>query len=78
MSKMKSAIEQFISEYSTKVDNCDVLINKHESDVRTYRQANDKAAITGARKELTHLLAQRQAYVQAGADFDSLLDYVNT
>lgn len=73
---MKEHIEKMIAEYKAKLNDTDVLLDVAGESIRRDRKANNKDLYMIHRKEQAALFAQRQCYVQAIADFDSLLDYV--
>lgn len=73
---MKTEIEKLKTEYDLKIKNCDILIDHASDSIRQYRSAANKDLISSFRKDRSIEQAKRQAYVQAHADFDSLLDYV--
>lgn len=83
---MKTAIEKIILEYRAKIRDVDTLLetahNRKDYLRDRYRnKTGDEGAsvmeeLSSVRKEEIKLNAQRQCYVQAVHDFDSLLDEV--
>ena len=72
--KVKTEIEKFIAEYERKINDCEKLLDLVQQEITTARRA--KECYTHLRKSQSMLHAQRNAYWQSKADFDSLLDYV--
>lgn len=62
------------TEYKIKQQNCDKLILASENRIRLLRKTN--SPLDSERKDWAILQAQRQAYVQAESDIDSLLDHL--
>ena len=71
---IEEAIDSLKSEYRKKEDNCTVLLNSLNEEIRQGRRIGKD--YTQLRKEQARLSAQKQAYVQAFYDIDSLLDHV--
>ncbi len=76
---MKKAIKHLIQEYNNKINDRDVLLNNCS---RTRRDLRHKGHTKGCEyesisKEMAVLNAQKQAYVQAKADIDSLFDFID-
>lgn len=64
-------------DYDAKIDDCDTLIDcQRKSISRLRRVSGAEDDVAALRKERAITQAQRQAYVQARADIDSLLDYI--
>lgn len=76
MPQIKKEIEKQISDYEQKIAECDVLIDGLKAERRLFRSYNDTNSVKSVSKELAVKQAQRQAYVQAKSDFDSLLDFL--
>lgn len=74
MNKVKQKIEKSIAEYSLKAGDCDKLLASLQIRIISERKAGNDT--NDLRKEQAVLFAQRQAYIQASVDFDSLLDYL--
>tara|TARA_R110002096_G_scaffold215109_1_gene402856 strand:- start:33 stop:254 length:222 start_codon:yes stop_codon:yes gene_type:complete len=73
---MKEAIEYLIEQYKQKEKDCDTLLSVIAKRITEYRRSGDEISIQTQRREQAILFAQRQAYVQARADIDSLIDYL--
>ncbi len=71
--KVKTEIESFLAEYEVKIQNCEKLLSSVGAQITAARKA--KEGYTHLRKSQSILHAQCNAYYQAKADFDSLLDY---
>ena len=71
--KVKTEIEKFIAEYEQKIKNCEELLAHVRDQITAARKA--KEGYAHLRKSQSILHAQCNAYYQAKADFDSLLDY---
>ena len=80
---MENAIDKLMWEYTQKITACDALLGeisvKKSSLRRKIRDEPDKCSdeqeeLLTIKKEEIRLDAQRQCYVQAKHDFDSLLD----
>lgn len=71
---MEDEIQKFISEYTKKIANVDILLNQVKVGIQQARRA--KEDYTHLRTDQARLFAQLNAYHQVQADFDSLLDYV--
>lgn len=73
---MKRHIEKLIAEYEEKIKICDELISNLEFNIKQHRRNSNEFGYNECRKELALKQVQRQAYVQAKVDIDSLLDHV--
>jgi hypothetical protein len=73
---IEDEIEKLKAEYKLKQQACDKLILASENRIRLLRKT--KQSKTSERKDWAILQAQRQAYVQAECDIDSLLDHLIT
>ena len=71
---MEDKIERIISEYERKISICDELLRIDLVKKRVARRENDLEGVESFVKSIAIKNAQRQAYVQAIVDFDSLLD----
>ena len=72
---MKTAIKNLIDEYVFKIENCDIVINIANEQRVLARKNNNIKASGVLTKEIAIKDAQRQAYVQAKVDIESLSDY---
>ena len=72
---MKMHIDKLINEYVDKIINCDQLIDNLNFNKKQHRRNNNKLGFEECSTELKTKEAQRQAYVQAKIDIESLLDY---
>ena len=80
MDDIRKGIEKLIKDYDSKISDCDTLIKTQRKGLSKYRRGentsedeDDRKAIL---KERAIAQAQRQAYVQAKYDIDSLLDLI--
>jgi len=71
---MKNSIEKLINEYAMKIQMCDKVIHGLEETKRIARREKFIEDSKRIRGELQVVYAQRQSYVQAKVDIDSLLD----
>lgn len=74
---MKFSIEKLLEEYEFKITNCDKLIYIAQVRLKEARKSNDDVMRGLLSKEIAVKNAQRQAYIQAKSDIDSLLDYID-
>ena len=73
---MQSEINKLLAEYQLKINNCNTKLECIADSIRKSRRADDRGAMTDLRKEQSIIDARKQAYTQASADIESLLDYV--
>ena len=73
---MEEEIEKLKSQYDMKISNCDKSIQADRKAIAICRKQKRDEDADLIRKNRAITQAQRQAYVQAKYDFDSLLDYV--
>lgn len=73
---MQSEINKLLAEYQLKINSCDTKLDHITNSIRKSRRADDYDAIADLRKEQSIIDARKQAYTQASADIESLLDYV--
>jgi hypothetical protein len=67
-------IEALKKMYRQKQEHCQTLISASEERIRLLRKT--KQSMVSERKDWAILHAQKQAYVQAEYDIDSLLDHI--
>lgn len=72
---MKKHIEKLIAEYDVKIADCDTQINGLKKDKKLFRKKHWQLKLDDCRAEMYIKQVQRQAYIQAKSDIDSLLDY---
>ena len=73
---MEEEIEKMKTLYDLKIANCDKAIEQDRKAISICRkQKRDEDAVC-IRKSRAISQAQRQGYVQAKYDFDSLLDFI--
>ena len=74
---MKKQLEKLIKEYQGKIFDVNIQIEDLDTLIRENRNKSEMSAeLKIFRSERTMREAQKQAYVTAEKDFDSLLDYV--
>ena len=80
MDDIRKGIAKLIKDYDSKISDCDTLIETQRKVLSKYRRGentsedeDDRKAIL---KERAIAQAQRQTYVQAKYDIDSLLDLI--
>jgi hypothetical protein len=80
---MLESIKKMMNEYDLKIADCDKLIDSQRKAIKVMRR--DKSECPKLMKELSDMRkdraitqAQRQCYVQAKYDFDSLIDDLPT
>lgn len=64
-------LEKLMFEYTKKIENCDTLIAAYTEEIRGLR--NQGQSTESERKDRAIVQAQKQAYIQAKVDFESLL-----
>lgn len=74
---MRNEINKLLAEYQLKINNCDTKLEHIINSIRSSRRAEDYAAIADLRKEQAIIDARKQAYTQAHADIESLIDSVD-
>jgi hypothetical protein len=70
----QTQIERFIADYDRKVRDIDFLIERNKERIQRFRKQAGRDIDSDLLIEKHKLDAQRQAYVQAMKDFESLLD----
>ena len=73
---METEIDKMKKHYDLKIEDCDTLINAARKSITLNRKGGHPDIVEEIKKQRDIKQAQRQAYVQAKYDFDSLLDYV--
>jgi hypothetical protein len=69
-------INKLLVEYQLKIKDCDTLLAIRYQLIGESRQSKNHDLSAALRKEKAIIEARKQAYVQAKADIDSLIDYV--
>lgn len=72
---MESAIKKLLEEYRRKISDEEIILEKIRLNNRDARHYGNEEEMRQLRLERVSALARMQAYVQAKADIDSLLDY---
>jgi len=67
-------IEKMMLEYDRKIEDCDTQIRHQRKAISICRRSDENCS--QLRKERAIVQAQRQCYVQAKYDFDSLIDCI--
>ena len=75
---MLNEIGKLLVEYQLKINDCETLLDHKHELIGKNRHEKNLENVAALRKEQAIIRAQKQAYVQAKADIDSLIDYVNT
>lgn len=73
--EISDAIEKLIGEYKFKVENCDITVEALNKQRSLARKNSDIKTLGVLAKEIAIKEAQRQAYLQAKVDIESLTDY---
>jgi len=73
---MLNEISKLLVEYQLKINDCDTLLDHKYGLIGKSRHEKNHENVAALRKEQAIIRAQKQAYVQAKADIDSLIDYV--
>ena len=71
---MENAINKVIKEYKEKIEMEDIRLLNLADEIKGRKAASED--YDDLRGDRIRIRARRQAYVQAAADFDSLLDHV--
>ena len=73
---MEKATRMFIIEYELKVIACDMQLDSIKSDRAAARKIDDKETLAALNSDRRECAARRQAYVQAIADFKSIINEI--
>ncbi len=73
--KMKNEIKKLITEYESKIQDEEIVLDSIKTKNRKARHNSDRDTMSQLRIERVAADAKKQAYTQAKADLDSLLDY---
>jgi len=73
---MENQIEKLTCEYEDKIGTCDDQIRNCVIRKSTARRNGNKRDVDDLSREVAIISAQRQAFVQAKVDIDSLLDHL--
>jgi hypothetical protein len=75
--EMKKAIDKLILEYEQKISQEEILLDSIKKKNTIARHNEDIEAMGVYREEMRVSSSRQQAYIQAKADIDSLLDYLD-
>ena len=69
-------ITKLLTIYEEKISNCDELIWNLRFNKKQHCHNNNEIGYEECRKEIDIKLAQRQAYIQAKEDIDTIFDFL--
>lgn len=72
---MKNHIEKLLCEYTTKIENCDKIIDRLTARRSKAKAHGNDSLMAVCREEIAVAIGRRQAVVQAKTDIDSLRRY---